>query len=200
MQYRTKNWKAYNAGLKSRGSLSFRLDKEMNWFGGSTGKRGRALTYCDAAIQFCLSLKCLFGLLLRQSMGLVESLLALSGLDWPIPDFSTISRHQKSLKVAIPYRARHDVLHLLVDSTGVKMLGEGEWKIKKQGADYRRQWRKVHLRIDPRRWKFGRLRSPATVWVTPPCGHRCCWCGSHHPVTKECSAMKEISAGSGNTK
>ena len=147
-RYRTKNWKAYNAGLKSRGSLSIWLDKEMNWFAGGTGKRGRSPIYSDAAIQFCLSLKCLFGLPLRQSMGLVESLLELSGLNWPVPDFSTISRRQKHLQVAIPYRGKNDVLHLLVDSTGVKMLGEGEWKTKKHGADYRRQWRKVHLGID----------------------------------------------------
>lgn len=147
-RYRTKNWKAYNAGLKSRGSLSIWLDKEMTWFAGSTGKRGRSPTYSDAAIQFCLSLKCLFGLPLRQSMGLVEGLLNLSGLAWPVPDFSTISRRQKHLQVAIPYRGRNAALHLLVDSTGVKMLGEGEWKTKKHGADYRRQWRKAHLGID----------------------------------------------------
>lgn len=147
-QYRTKNWSAYNAALKSRGSLSIWLDKEMAWFAAGTGKRGRQPTYSDAAIQFCLSLKCLFGLPLRQSIGLVESLLKLSGLNWPVPDFSTVSRRQKELGVEIPYRGKTDVLHLLVDSTGVKMLGEGEWKTKKHGAEYRRQWRKVHLGID----------------------------------------------------
>jgi len=147
-QYRTKNWKAYNAALKSRGSLSIWLDKEMAWFAGGTGKPGRSPTHSDAAIQFCLSLKCLFELPLRQSLGLVESLLKLSGLDWPVPDFSTISRRQKYLQVAIPYCGKSDALHLLVDSTGVKMLGKGEWKTKKHGADYRRQWRKVHLGID----------------------------------------------------
>ncbi len=147
-QYRTQNWSAYNAALKSRGSLSIWLDKEMAWFAAGTGKRGRQPTYSDAAIQFCLSLKCLFGLPLRQSIGLVESLLQLSGLNWPVPDFSTISRRQKELEVEIPYRGKTDVLHLLVDSTGVKILGEGEWKTKKHGAEYRRQWRKVHLGID----------------------------------------------------
>lgn len=147
-QYRTKDWSAYNAALKSRGSLSIWRDKEMAWFAAGTGKRGRQPTYSDAAIQFCLSLKCLFGLPLRQSIGLVESLLRLSGLNWPVPDFSTVSRRQKELEVEIPYRGKTDVLHLLVDSTGVKMLGEGEWKTKKHGAEYRRQWRKVHLGID----------------------------------------------------
>lgn len=120
----------------------------MAWFAGASGKRGRSPTYSDAAIQFCLSLKCLFGLPLRQSIGLVESLLKLSELDWGVPDFSTVSRRQKHLQVVIPHRVKNDALHLLVDSTGVKMLGEGEWKTKKHGADYRRQWRKVHLGID----------------------------------------------------
>lgn len=82
----------------------------MAWFADGTGKRGRSPTYSDAAIQFCLSLKCQFGLPLRQSMGLVESLLKLSELAWPAPDFSTISRRQKHLQVVIPYRARNDVL------------------------------------------------------------------------------------------
>jgi hypothetical protein len=147
-KYRTTNWSEYNKSLKSRGSLCIWLDKEMAWFADGSGKRGRSLTYSDSAIQFCLSLKCLFGLHLRQSIGLVESLLELSGLDWPVPDFSTVSRCQKRLQVVIPYRCNSDVLHLLVDSTGIKMLGEGEWKTKKHGADYRRQWRKVHLGID----------------------------------------------------
>ena len=66
----------------------------MAWFAGGTGKRGRSPTYSNAAIQFCLSLKCLFRLPLCQSMGLVESLLKLSGLSWQVPDFSTSSAKQ----------------------------------------------------------------------------------------------------------
>jgi hypothetical protein len=95
-----------------------------------------------------LSIKCLFGLALRQSLGLVESLLRMAGLNWRVPDFSTMSRRQKSLQVQLPYRASNSALDLLVDSTGIKFLGEGECKRKKHGAEYRRQWRKVHLGID----------------------------------------------------
>lgn len=119
-QYRTTNWKMYNTGLRSRGSLSIWLDKDIAWFAGGSGKRGRSPTYSDAAIQFCLSLKSLFGLPLRQSMGLVESLMKLSGLAWSINDFSTIARRQKHLQVVIPYRGRNDALHLPVDSEGAK--------------------------------------------------------------------------------
>lgn len=147
-KYRTNNWREYNAALQARGSLLIWLDKDMAWFAAPTGKRGRSPTFSDAAIQFCLSIKCLFGLPLRQSIGMVESLLKLAGLDWPVPDFSTVSRRQKHLRVVIPYQSSREGLHLLVDSTGIKMLGEGEWKRKKHGADYRRQWRKIHMGID----------------------------------------------------
>ena len=101
--------------------------------------------FSDAAIQFCLTLKCMFGLGLRQATGLAESLIK---LDWDVPDYSTLSRRQKTLSVAIAARRSSAALHLLIDCTCVKMLGEGEWKTKKHGADYRRQWRKVHLGID----------------------------------------------------
>ena len=147
-RYRTTNWRDYNAALKSRGSLMVWLDKDMQWAGVANGKRGRDQTFSDAAIQFCLSIKCLYGLPLRQSLGLVQSLLTLAQLDWPVPDYSTVSRRQQRLQVQLPYQPRRSALHLLVDSTGIKFLGEGEWKRKKHGAEYRRQWRKVHLGID----------------------------------------------------
>src|SRR5574343_1690211 len=147
-QYRTTNWKDYNAALKARGSLSVWLDRDMQWHGQPTGRRGRSPPFSDAAIQFCLTIKGLFGLPLRQVIGFVQSLIDLAGLDWPVPDYSTLCRRQKTLTVNIPYRPSRDGLHLLVDSTGIKMLGEGEWKTKKHGAEYRRQWRKVHLGID----------------------------------------------------
>jgi len=147
-KYRTTNWKEYNAALKARGSLHIWLDKDMCWHGSASGKRGRSPTYSEAAIQFCLTIKGLFSLPLRQAMGMAQSLLKLSGLDWQVPDFSTVSRRQKNLAVTIGTHPTTTGLHLLVDSTGIKMLGEGEWKTKKHGADYRRQWRKVHLGID----------------------------------------------------
>ena len=79
---------------------------------------------------------------------MVESVLRLAGLNWRVPNFSTVCRRQETLRVQLPYRASTTPLNLLVDSTGIKFLGEGEWKRKKHGAEYRRQWRKVHLGID----------------------------------------------------
>lgn len=101
-RYRTTNWKQYKAALKSRGSLTVWLDKKMSWFAAASGKRGRSPKFSDAAIEFCLTLKNLFGLGLRQTTGLVASVLQLSGLDWPTPDFSTLSRRQQTLNVQIP--------------------------------------------------------------------------------------------------
>jgi hypothetical protein len=93
-------------------------------------------------------MKVLFGMALRQTTGFVESLLQLSGLDWSVPDFSTLSRRQKTLAVNIPYRGSEGPLHLLIDSTGIKVEGEGEWNARKHGGAKRRIWRKVHLGID----------------------------------------------------
>src|SRR5450830_914417 len=124
------------------------LDQSMQWLGTPRGKRGRSPTFSDAAIQFCLSIKCLFGQPLRRALGMVQSLLQLAKLDWPVPAFSTVCRRQKTLQVELSYRPSKSPLHLLIDSTGIKFLGEGEWKRKKHGAEYRRQWRKVHLGID----------------------------------------------------
>ena len=146
-RYRTTNWKQYNAALKARGSLTIWLDKGMSWFAAASGKRGRSPQFSDAAIQFCLTIKNLFGLALRQTTGFVQSL-ALSGLSWFAPDFSTLCRRQRSLDVQVAYRPSSAGLNLLLDSTGIKFLGEGEWKCKKHGAERRRQWRKLHIGID----------------------------------------------------
>jgi hypothetical protein len=148
LTYRTTNWPDYNRALAKRGSLSIWFDPETQWLAAPTGRRGRQPVFTDAAIQACLTLKALFGLPLRQTTGLVASLLELAGLDWPVPDFSTLCRRQKHLIVHIPYRPSTGALHLLIDSTGVKAEGDGEWLAKKHGQSKPRDWRKVHLGID----------------------------------------------------
>src|SRR6056297_575951 len=160
--YKTKNWPAYNEALKQRGSLTIWFDPDMAWVPPPTGKRGRQPQYSGEegqetvrgtvsptnAIQTCLTMKVLFGMALRQTTGFVESLLRLVGLDWSVPDFSTLSRRQKTLAVSIPYRGSKGPLHLLIDSTGIKVEGEGEWYARKHGGPKRRVWRKIHLGID----------------------------------------------------
>jgi len=119
--YKIKYWPDYNAALKKRGALTIWFDPEMCWTPIPSGKRGRQQTYSDAAIQTCLTMKVLFGMALRQTTGFVESLLGLIGLDWRVPDFSTLCRRQKTLIVQLPYRGPAGPLHLLIDSTGIKV-------------------------------------------------------------------------------
>ena len=147
-KYQTKNWPSYNAALKQRGSLLIWFDPDMVWTPPPTGKRGRRQDFSDAAIQTCLTLKVLFGLPLRQTTGFVESLLRLAGLDWAVPDFSTLCRRQRMLDVKLLYRGGNGPLNLLIDSTGIKAEGEGEWNARKHGGPKRRIWRKIHIGID----------------------------------------------------
>jgi hypothetical protein len=95
---KTRNWPAYNKALKRRGSLTIWFDPTMTWEAAPTGKRGRQPDDSDGAIQTCLTMKVLFGMALRQTTGFVESLLRLIGPDWAVPDFSTLSRRQKTLQ------------------------------------------------------------------------------------------------------
>ncbi|MDE2442744.1 MAG: IS5 family transposase [Betaproteobacteria bacterium] len=147
-EYRTANWPEYNAALKQRGSLDLWFDPEMDWFAVPDGRSGRPLRFSNGAIEFRLTLKGLFQLPLRQVTGLTQSPLMLAGLDWPAPDYTTLCRRRKSLSVDLDGRPSAGGLHLLVDSSGIKMMGEGEWKTRKHGASCRRQWRKVHLGSD----------------------------------------------------
>ncbi|WP_112312277.1 IS5 family transposase [Pseudogemmobacter bohemicus] len=151
--YKTRNRPAYNTALKRRGSLTIWYDPAMTWEAAPTGKRrwgsvdGRRTTAIPPS-QTCLTMKVLSGMALRQTTGFVESLLRLIGLDWAVPNFSTLSRRQKTLKVNIPYRGSQGPLHLLIDSTGIKVEGEGEWNAHKHGGPKRRVWRKIHIGID----------------------------------------------------
>ncbi|ETD90609.1 transposase [Rhodobacter capsulatus YW2] len=145
---KTRNWPAYNEALKRRGSLTIWFDPAMTWDAVPAGRRGRQPDYNDAAIQTCLTMKVLFGMALRQTTGFVESLLRRVGLDRAVPDFSTLSRRQKSLAVNIPFRGSKGPLHLLIDSTGIKVEGEGEWHARKHDGAKRRVWRKIRLGIN----------------------------------------------------
>ena len=125
-RYRTTNWSDDNAALRKRGSLLIWVGKEMTWHAPHEGRPGRPAVFSNPAIQFCLSIKVLFKLPLRQTAGMVASRLRLAELDWPVPDYSTLCRRQKTLVVQIPHRRADGPLNLLVDSTGIKFLGDGE--------------------------------------------------------------------------
>jgi hypothetical protein len=146
--YRTTNWPLYNRALINRGNIFIWFDPTTQWYAQPQGKQGRNQTYADGAIQCCLIIKSLFLLSLRLVTEFVQSLIKLSGLDWTAPDYSTLCRRQKHIDIAIRYQKSSNGLHLPVDSTGLKFLGEGEWKRKKHQPEYHRQWRKLHIGID----------------------------------------------------
>ena len=147
-RYRTTNWSEYNQALINRGNLTFWIDPNTKWHADPNGKSGRDHTFSDIAIQTCLTIKVLFNLPLRQTQGFMQSIITLAKLDWDAPNYSTLSRRQKNIDIIIPYQPTPNGLHLLIDATGIKIVGAGEWCYKKHGNQRRRQWRKVHIGID----------------------------------------------------
>ena len=145
---RALNWRAHDAALRERGSPTVWFDPSLAWTAAPTGKRGRQQTFSDATIQACLTIEVPFGLPPRQTTGLAASPLWLAGLGWPVPDYSTLCRGQRTPTVHLPYRGGPGPLNLLVDSTGIKVRGIGEWRARKHGGARRRVWRKMHLGID----------------------------------------------------
>ena len=135
-QYRVRNWCEYNAALVKRGSLTIWLEESV--LGGwiephRSGQRGASLTYSDATIQAVLLLKAVYHLPLRGAQGFVQSILKLMGLSWPVPHYSTLSRRQIGLELDVPRLGAGEAIHLVVDSTGCKVYGEGEWMEKASG-------------------------------------------------------------------
>jgi transposase len=151
MQFKVMNWRDYKAGLRRRGSLTLWLTPKalVGWAAPRRKTRGGQQRYSDLAIETALMLGMVFGLRLRQSEGLLSSVLELMGLDLPVPDHTTLSRRAQTWK---PHANRKPAsadgpLHVLVDSTGLKIYGAGQWLEEKHGAKSRRGWRKLHLAL-----------------------------------------------------
>jgi hypothetical protein len=150
-QYRIRNWSEYNKALARRGSLTFWFAEDAihSWRNQQkTGKRGKPRIYGDACIQVMLTLKAVYHLPQRATYGLVGSLLELLGVDLPVPHPSILSRRADGLDVALPGARKNEPLHVLVDATGLKVYGEGEWKVRTHGVGKRRTWRKLHLALN----------------------------------------------------
>ncbi|WP_316157375.1 IS5 family transposase [Cupriavidus sp. BIC8F] len=148
--YRVRNWAQYNAGLIARGDVTVWIDQDLLQAVPEAGvpKRGHPLVYTDAVIQMLLGLKQVFRLPLRALQGFAGSLRKLAFANLPVPHYSTVSRRAQDLEVVLPSLRTDEPLHLVVDSTGLKVFGEGEWKVRKHGYSKRRTWRKVHLAMD----------------------------------------------------
>lgn len=152
--YRLTNWPDYNKALIERGSITLWLDEHTltHWYYQSPSKPGGLFRYSNQCIQAALALKAVFRLAFRQTQGLIQSVLDAMKVKLAVPSYSQLCRRQASLRAfSAPVPAGIDPvepIHIVVDSTGLKVYGEGEWKVKKHGADKRRTWRKLHLVAD----------------------------------------------------
>jgi hypothetical protein len=148
-RHRVTNWAEYDASLRQRGSLTVWFTEEAitAWRAEPRTTRGGQPRYSALAIRTALTLRAVFRLALRQTEGLIGSILQLLGLDLAVPDHSTLSRRAETLVVP-PLQSRTGPIHLLVDSTGLRLCGPGEWLIEKHGTQRRRAWRKLHIGVD----------------------------------------------------
>jgi hypothetical protein len=148
-KHRVTNWAAYDAGLRARGSLTvwFAPEAVEAWKAEPRTGRGGQPRYSALAIATALALRAVFRLALRQTEGLIASVIALLGLDLPVPDHSTLSRRAETLELPRP-KAGSAPVHLLVDSTGLRLCGPGGWLEEKHGTRRRRAWRVLHLATD----------------------------------------------------
>jgi IS5 family transposase len=159
------NWREYDESLRRRGSLTVWFSDEVieAWKASPRTGRGGRPEYSDLAILTGLTLKAVFRLAYRQTEGLIGSVIGLLGLDLAVPDHSTLCRRAETLEVPRPKPrgagagaddaaggadGGAEPLHLLVDSTGLKLIGAGEWLVEKHGTKRRRSWRKMHLGVD----------------------------------------------------
>ena len=151
-QYKVRNWKEYNQALVDRGKILFWITEEAmkNWEEQQkTGKRGKPKQFSNTAIQTALTLQRVFHLSLRATEGFLASILVKIAPELKAPDHSTLSIRGKSVPVEIRVRAiRGEAIHIVVDSTGAKVYGEGEWKVRQRGWSKRRTWRKLHIGAD----------------------------------------------------
>lgn len=148
--YRVRNWKEYDQALVRRGSITIWLsdDFEKNWNYAGEKQPGHPYEYSAQAITIMLMMKSVFHLPNRATEGLVGSIFEMLHLLLPVPDHTTLSRRGKDLEVGLPKKVRGPI-DLVMDSTGLKIYGEGEWKVRTHGATKRRTWRTLHLGVDP---------------------------------------------------
>lgn len=148
-KYRIRNWREYNQSLVNRGSITFWFDENaiQKWYSVErSNKPGRPDTYSDDAIRCALLIKAVFRIALRALQGFLASIIKILGLDLVCPHYSVFSRRAKGLKIPLRKLLKPgEKLHVIFDSTGLKVFGEGEWKVRKHGYSKRRTWRKIHV-------------------------------------------------------
>ena len=150
-KFKITNWPTYNKALRQRGSLTVWLDESAiaAWTDSTQPEgRGRPLHYTDMAISTVLMMKRVFNLSLRAVQDFVDSIFKMMALPLRCPDYSLVRRRSKTVNLSIKTPTRGEISHQVIDGTGLKVFGEGEWKVRQHGADKRRVWRKLHLAAD----------------------------------------------------
>lgn len=148
-RYKVKNWSAYNQALKQRGSLEIWIAEEVEkqWYYSGASHRGAQYRYSDSCIQMACIIKEVYHLGYRQTQGFLESLIAKLGWQVQVPDYSVINRRHKNLHLEVKGSSKANK-YIVIDSTGAKVYGEGEWKVRQYGWTKHRTWRKIHLAVD----------------------------------------------------
>ena len=149
-KYRVSNWAEYDQALVQRGDITLWISDNAiaSWEPVPTGRRGAQRKFSDHAIETALTLRLNFNLPLRQAEGFLRSVLSLMALDLEAPDHTTLSRRSQHLNIQLARVSTKEPIHLIVDSTGLSIVGEGEWAAAKYGGRGRRGWKKLHLGVD----------------------------------------------------
>ena len=146
--YRVRNWSQYNKSLTQRGSLTFWFSEDIVKHWQSKANAHGNQKFSNMAILCCLTLRQLFRLPLRATEGLIQSLISLSGLSVKAPNYTTLCRRSRSLKFNLNFRKSSQARHILVDATGIQVIGEGVWKKLQHGESRHQVWKKLHITMD----------------------------------------------------
>jgi hypothetical protein len=151
-RYKVKNWSEYNESLRQRGSLEIWVDEkvEQQWYYKGKTQRGAQYEYSDKSIEVACIIKEVYRLGYRQTEGFMRSLVRRMGWEVKVPDYTVINRRRRKLDIAVTAcrKSPREKLYIVIDSTGSKVYGEGEWKVRRHGWSKHRTWRKIHLAID----------------------------------------------------
>ena len=149
--YRIRNWKKYNEVLAARGDVTLWIsdDARRGWLYQGSQQQGHPIVFSDSAIETALTVRCVFHLPLRQTEGFLQSVFRLLRTDLPVPDYTTVSKRAGGLLVDLASHGSNRPIHIVIDSSDMKIYGEGEWKVRIHGRSKRRTWRKCHIGVDP---------------------------------------------------
>ncbi len=164
-KYRVGNWPAYERALVQRGDVTlwFSADARDAWRPSPSGQPGGQQRFSDLAITTTLTLRLVFRLPLRQAEGFVRSVLSSMDVDLEAPDHTTLSRRSRRLEVELHRIPATGPIHLIVDSTGLSIVGDGEWAAAKHGGRGQRGWKKLHLGVDGSGVIVAHMLTEATV-------------------------------------